>query len=99
MSDNPFDKLREQAAREAEQREAARQRQELLRRLNQEYNNLRYYGERAGTQDDTSHRGLAEQIPKFLAAVRDVGLWDRFEALRPHENPAWEVALDRAVRR
>src|SRR5262245_48066166 len=91
MTDDPIRKLREQVAEEARQRETERSRQGLLRTVEQEADNLRFYGERAG--DGCSTRGLAEQIARFLAAVRPVGWWYRFEVLRPNDDPAWTAAL------
>jgi hypothetical protein len=52
---------------------------------------VRYYGERTGTAG--SDRGLAEQIARYLAAVRASGWGWRFEALQPNENPVWTFAL------
>jgi hypothetical protein len=92
LSDDPIRQLREQAAEEARQRETERSRQELLRAVEREVTNLRFYGERA--ENGGSTRGLAEQIARLLAAVRAAGWWDRFEALRPNGDPAWTAALD-----
>jgi hypothetical protein len=92
MSDDAIRKLREQAAQERQQEEAHWQRQELLRRVEAECDNLRSYGERAGTAG--SNRGLAEQIARFLATVRGVDWEDRLKAQQAGGNPAWTVALD-----
>jgi hypothetical protein len=94
VSDHPIRKLKERAAQEARQQEAERQRQELFRHVERECDRIRFYGERAGTENDGSNRGLAEQIARFLAAVRAVGWWNRFETLQPNDNPAWTIALD-----
>jgi hypothetical protein len=95
MSDDPISKLKEQAAQETRRREAEAQRQVLLRPVGREYDNLRYYGERAG--DGGSTRGLAEQIARFLAAVRAACPGDPLDldALAPDGDPAaWGVALE-----
>jgi hypothetical protein len=64
----------------------------LLRAVEQEEDGVRFYGERA--ENGGSARGLAEEIARFLAAVRAVGWWNRVEGLRPNDNLAWTVALD-----
>jgi hypothetical protein len=92
LSDDPIRKLKDRAAQEARQQEAERQRQELIWEVERELASLRYYGERA--ENAGSNRGLAEQIARFLAAVRAAGLGDRFEALQPNDQPAWTAALD-----
>jgi hypothetical protein len=94
MSSDPIRKLKAQAAQEARQRETKQHRQELLVQVEREYDGLRFYGERTGTDNKGSNRGWAEQIVRFLTAVRAVGWGDRFEALQPNDNAAWTFSLD-----
>src|SRR5262249_35757484 len=75
MSDDPVCELKERAAQEARKQEAERQRQKLLRQLELECDGVRFYGERARTENGGSSRGLAEQIARFVGAVRAAG-WE-----------------------
>jgi hypothetical protein len=84
--------LREQAAEEARRRVAEQRHLVLLGDLEREWDKLKYYGETDG--EESTNRGLAGQIAKFLAAVRAGGLGHRFEALRPSEDAAWTAALE-----
>jgi hypothetical protein len=94
MSSDPIRKLKAQAAQEARQRETERQRHELLVQVDREHDRVRFFSERTETEQDGSNRDWAEQIARFLAAVRAAGLGSRFEALQPNDNAAWTVALD-----
>src|SRR5262245_51090849 len=84
LSADPIQLLKERAAQEGRREAVERQQLELLRRVEAERDNVRHYGERAGPAGST--RGLAEQIARFLAAVRAVGWGERVEALQPGDN-------------
>jgi hypothetical protein len=89
---DPIERLKEQAAEEARRREAEQRRLKLLQDLHREDANLRYYGE--GTGAESSNRGFAEQIAKYLAVFRATGLGNRFDSLQPRNDHAWTVALE-----
>jgi hypothetical protein len=90
--DDPMQRLKEEAAEEAQRREAEERRLAPLFAVQREEHNLRFYCEGAG--GDVPLRGFAEQVAKYLAALRAAGLGERFDALQAGDDPALAVALE-----